>query len=135
MAMTALLQFGDNDAGYYFSEYDVVRFSCRFTRHHNCSQPDSDPLCDKISVTVVSPGMENHQLLDWYIKRECISGKMVLDISDIGGATSNEDKLELFFEDAVCFSMSDDYDVEQSRRREFTFEFFAAKVNVNKIDF
>ena len=70
MALTARLQFGDNDAKVYPEQYLVEDCHCHFTRQYNHFHPETDPRCERVELTVVAPGRENLSLYEWYISGE-----------------------------------------------------------------
>lgn len=135
MALSAKLQFGDNELGHYSSEFMVVSCECKLVRHHNQNCPDADSKCDHVVVVVVSPGNENHELVEWYISHGCRSGRILFDVSDLGGTQSDDTTMELVFEDAVCCSLSENYDIDSMRRREYTIEFFGRSTTIGNVNF
>lgn len=131
MALTARLQFGDNDSKTYPEEYFVADCHCHFIRRHNQFHPDADALCERVEVVVVAPGKENLNLYDWYISGNPLSGRLVFDLNYQGSdSTSSADVL---FEDAYCFSLAEDYHIDSSARRCLKLSFVAEKMIVNSV--
>ena len=134
MALTARLQFGDNDSKNYSAEYFVADCHCHFMRHHNHFHPDADARCERVEVIVVAPGKENLNLFDWYISGNPLSGRLLFDLSSMHGGEFTSAK-ELLFEDAYCFSLAEDYHVDTSNRRCLKLSFMAEKMIVNDVEY
>lgn len=134
MALTARLQFGDNESKAYPEEYLVADCHCHFVRHHNQFHPDEDARCERVEVIVVAPGKENLNLFDWYISGNPISGRLLFDLSSMHGGEFTTSK-ELLFEDAYCFSLAEDYHVDSSNRRYLKLSFMAEKIIVNDVEY
>ena len=134
MALSASLQFGNNQIGLYSKTYDVVECKCHFKRHHNFYLPDANAICDKMELTVVAPGKEDLNLYEWYIDQTSQSGKITFELttaSDNGSQTTKEIK----FEDALCFSIAENYDIGKQRRRLLTLEVIADQIMVEDVKF
>lgn len=134
MALTARLQFGDNESKVYPAEYLVADCHCHFVRHHNQFHPDADARCERVEVIVVAPGKENLNLFDWYISGNPLSGRLLFDLSSMHGGDFTASK-ELLFEDAYCFSLAEDYHVDSSNRRYLKLSFMAEKIIVNDVEY
>ena len=134
MALTARLQFGDNESKAYPKEYLVADCHCHFVRHHNQFHPDADARCERVEVIVVAPGKENLNLFDWYISGNPLSGRLLFDLSSMHGGEFTSAK-ELLFEDAYCFSLAEDYHVDTSNRRCLKLSFMAEKMIVNDVEY
>ena len=116
MALTASLQFGDNRIQKYSKEYLVADCHFEFVRSYNDFHPDSAVRCQRVEIVVPAPGKQDTNLYEWFNSRGVQSGCIVLDLT--GDANNNaEEKQVLFFEDAICFSMCEEYDLNTSRRR------------------
>ena len=104
------------------SEYNVVKCTQHFLRHHNLYFPDADTKCKQISITVIADSRT--ELYGWYIDRMKLSGKISFLLPNI-----NEDKAtrELLFENAECYSIAEIYDIDKTKRRELTLEITAEK--------
>ncbi len=134
MALSANLKFGDNQIGLYSRTYDVVECKCHFNRHHNFNLPDANAVCDKIELTVVAPGKEDLNLYEWYIDQTCQSGKLTFDLTTTSKNGSQATK-EIMFEDATCFSIAENYDIDQKCRRHLTLEIIASKITAENVEF
>lgn len=135
MAISAKLQFGDNECGHYSSEYPVLGYECHFSRHYEISCPDSDPRCDSIMIVVVTPGRENTELLQWYVNQSCMSGRILLDTSDMVDGGGDSTSREIRFEDAKCFAIEEDYDNTVSRLRVLKIEIMAENMEIDSVKF
>lgn len=134
MALTARLQFGDNESKAYPEEYLVADCHCHFTRHHNHAHPDSDACCERVDVIVVAPGKENLNLYEWYISGNPLSGRLLFDLSSMHGGEFTSSK-ELLFEDAYCYSLAEDYHIDRSNRRYLKLSFMAETIIVNDVTY
>lgn len=134
MALSATLHFGNNQVGLYSRSYAVVECKYRFNRHHNFYHPDTDARCDKVTLTLIAPGKDDLNLYEWYIDQSCQSGKISFDLTTATGESASVTK-ELFFEDAVCFSIAETYDIDIQRRRLLTLEIVADHIEVENVAF
>jgi hypothetical protein len=134
MALTALLQFGDNESKNYSADYNVADCHCHFMRHYNHFHPDADALCERVELVVVAPGKDNLNLFDWYISGTPLSGRLVFDLSDIRGGEYTSSK-ELLFEDAYCFSLAEEFHIGSLNRRQLRMSFVAESIIVNGVEY
>lgn len=134
MALSANLLIGNNQIGLYTKTYAVVDCKCHFNRHHNFYHPDTDARSDKVTLTVVAPGKDDLNLYEWYIDQSCQSGKISFDLSTALDNRGYSTK-EIFFEDAVCFSIAESYDIHSQRRRLLTLEIVADHIEVENVIF
>lgn len=132
MAISAKLQFGDNDCRQYTSEYPVLGFKCHFSRHYDTSTPDADSRCDSISIIVITPGKSNLELFKWYVGQSYMTGRILLDTSDMvdGGSVR-----EIKFEDARCYAIEEDYDNSVDRLRVLTLDIMADSMEIDTVKF
>lgn len=115
MALLASLQLGDNDNKRYTKEYLVTEVKCHLVRPHNLYYADSKPRCERLELTVIAPGKEDLTLVDWYINQTSMSGRVVVSLSNEAKLGVGDTK-EILFEDAMCFSLAESYDIEAGRR-------------------
>ncbi|MDD6895355.1 MAG: type VI secretion system tube protein TssD [Prevotellaceae bacterium] len=120
MNIIAHLQFGDNETQLYSKEYLVVKCRTHVHRSHNSFHPDSEPTCEAIEVTVVSPHKDDHYLYEWYLANLKSSGCLQFDIDDVRRSGGEVCKRYLYFEGAQCFSIHENYDIQSSSRRLLT---------------
>ena len=133
MALTAKLQFGDNANGRYPQEYMVADCRCHFIRGYNHAQPDSDARCERVDLTVVAPSKENLTLYEWFITNGVQSGRIVFDTVS-GGANTEVSKV-ITFNDAYCYSLSEDYHIDVSQQRLLRISFIADYIKISGIEF
>lgn len=133
MALTAKLQFGDNANQQYPQEYLVADCRCHFRRGYNHAQPQSDARCDQVDLTVVAPKKENLSLFDWFISNGVQSGRIVLDAVSANNNTG--DSKVIYFEDAYCYSLAEDNDIDKAEQRMLKISFVADKITISGIEF
>lgn len=122
MALIATLQFGDNDSRQYTKTYTVSEVKRHLVRSHNRYFPDGPVRCERIEVTVVVPGREDLTLIDWYVNRSVMTGRVVVAMSNDAKSEAGAER-EMLFEDAQCFSLTEDYDIDSGVRRRLTISF------------
>ena len=134
MALTNVLQFGDNGIGRYAKEYLVVKCHSTFCRSYNHLRPEGKPRCERVELTIVAPGKEDLSLYDWYINQDLQDGRIVLDISPTTAQDVGQQRV-LEFENAQCFSLSENYEINTQYRRLLTLAFEAETVTVDEVEF
>lgn len=134
MALSAHLQFGDNKAGRYSTDYLLVDCRCSFRRSHNDLRPDGSAQCDSVEIDVVCPGKEDMTLHDWFMNGDEMSGRIVFDLSSTAPDDGNPTRI-LYFEDARCFALEESFDKDTRFRRLLRLAFEAEKVTMENIDF
>lgn len=134
MSLIASLQFGDNQSEIYTKEYLVTDCTYSFMRRYNQYYPDADARCGTVEMTLVAPGKEDLGLFEWYIGEEVLSGRILFDLSNQVMNEPNPHKT-LYFEDARCFSLGEDYHIDKARRRMLQLKFVADKMEVDSMSF
>ena len=134
MALTTVLQFGDNDIGRYTKEYLVVSCHSAFGRSYNHLRPEGKPRCERVEITVVAPGKDDLSLYDWYINQETLNGRIVFNLSPNTSQDVGQQKV-LMFENAQCFSLTEKYEINSKYRRVLTLAFEADMIIVEDIEF
>lgn len=135
MALTARLQFGNNDIGRYNQEYLITDVKCHYTRTHNHVSPTSVPRCESIEITIVAPDNKDISLYEWYLDQEPRSGRIVIDNTSINATQDNEDDKTILFNEAQCYAISETYDINRPRRRQLKLEFEADQIIMGDIIF
>lgn len=133
MALTAVLEFGDNNIKRYSKRYLVA--DCRFVmdRSYNSFCPEGRTRCERMELFVVAPGKDDLTLFEWFSEQETRDGRVVISL---GGSGDNSlDSQEVLFEDAVCFALSELYDIESSRRRLLKMCIAAKGINIDEVRF
>ena len=116
MAFAAFLEFGDNTIKRYSKQYLVSDCRLLFARSFNSFSPEETARCKGVEVTVVAPGKDDLGLMEWFSTQSVQSGRIVFCLTN--EATINDDDAQIiYFEDAKCFSLSEFYDINVSRRR------------------
>lgn len=134
MALTAKLQFGDNQAGRYNAEYLLVDCRCSFRRSHNDLRPDGRAKCDSIEISLVAPGRDDMTLHDWFINGDELSGRILFDLSSTAPDDANPTRV-LLFENARCFVFEERYAKDTRFRRLLHLAFEADSINMEDINF
>ena len=127
MEVQAKLEIGNNHAKMYSRGYNVVNLLCHYTRQTNSSRPNTDARCECIDITLVAPTMEDNSLYRWYISNESLCGRVSFDLTGEQDSTSSDDG-NLVFEDAYCFAIEEDYDIDRPMRRMLKLSLVADKV-------
>ena len=86
-----------------------------------------------MELVVVAPGMEDLNLYEWYINNDTLCGRVVIDLQTMSEANSMMKLVE--FEDAYCYSIQEEYHIDEQRRRFLRLSFVAEKISVNEIEF
>ncbi|MCQ2332306.1 MAG: hypothetical protein MJZ95_03765 [Paludibacteraceae bacterium] len=128
-----ILQLGDNSHRQYDREYLLVDCRCVMERSFNHVMPNGSPLCDEIEMVFVSPGASDMHLLDWYISKMELNGRIVMN--RIEHVSDSLDERYIMFEDASCFSLSEIYDIENPLRRLLKLKIKPRKVNIDDVIF
>lgn len=116
MALTAVLEFGDNNIKRYSKHYLVSDCRFLFQRPNNGYSPEGSVRCERVEVTVVAPGKEDLGLVEWFSSQDVQNGRIVISLSN-DLKDNDSDTQILYFEEAKCFSLSEYYDINVSRRR------------------
>ena len=130
MALTAVLEVGDNDIKRYSKRYLVSDCRFVFTLDYNDFRPSSVPRCEKVEVAVVAPGKESPVLYEWHDSRGVYSGRIVLSRASNSRPEEVDDHI-LYFENAQCFSLREDYDIDNNRRRTLVLGIDAESFNID----
>ena len=78
MALTALLEFGDNTIKRYSKQYLVSDCRLLFARSFNSFSPEETARCKGVEVTVVAPGKDDLGLMEWFSTQSVQSGRIVI---------------------------------------------------------
>ena len=116
MALTAVLEFGDNSIKRYSKQYLVSDCRLLFARPFNGFSPEGAARCERVEVTVVAPGKDDLGLIEWFSTQGVQNGRIVISLTN-DLKTDESDSQILYFEEAKCFSLSEYYDINVSRRR------------------
>ena len=114
MALIAALEFGDNNIGRYSKSYLVSDCRFVFDRPYNSYRPEGMARCERLELEVIAPGKNDLNLFDWYDKQGVQSGRIVI---------------------SKCFSLSENYDINTSRRRTLKLAIEAETITVDDVLF
>lgn len=134
MSLIARLQFGDNSFRRYSREYMLTDFKCHVVRSHNNARPDGNSRCDYLEFTVVAPGKEDLNLFEWYVGRSAMSGRILIELSTPAQNQASEWK-EVLFEDGRCYSIAEEYSINENRRRRLRLKVSVEQLTVDSISF
>lgn len=128
------LQLGDNASQHYNNEYLLVDCKCRIKKDYNHVMPEGEAFCDEITLSVIAPDKTDLTLMDWYISQMSMSGRIVT--TSFSAANNNDGETrEIFFEDAMCFAISEVYDINEKCRRILRLEIKPKVSSVDNIKF
>ncbi len=133
MALTAVLEFGDNSIRRYSKSYLVADCRVVIDRPYNEFCPDGSTRCERIELNVVAPGKDDLFMIEWFSDQSVRDGRVVINLSSVGD--SGLDTQEIYFEGAVCFALSEFYDINSSRRRLLKLSIIAQNVCIDDVDF
>jgi hypothetical protein len=133
MALTAVLEFGDNNIRRYSKKFMVADCRFVFDRSYNDFCPEGDTRCDRMELFVVAPGKEDLTLFEWFADQSVLDGRITISL----GATNDNslDSQEIVFEEAVCFALSEMYDIDSSMRRLLKLSILAKKICIDDVCF
>ena len=64
MSLFANLYIGDNASGNYTKTYQVVQCQVKVARKFEAYMPDSDPRCDQVFLSVITPSKNDLELFE-----------------------------------------------------------------------
>ena len=134
MSLIAKLQFGDNSFRRYAQEYLLADFKCHIARSHNQWRPDGNPKCDCLELSVIVPGREDLNLYEWYAGRSSMSGRILIELAT-PAQNQNVVHKEVLFENGVCYALSEEYHIDQNRRRTLHMNIAVEKLTVDQLIF
>lgn len=134
MALTAVLEFGDNSIRRYTKQY--LLSDCRFVfdRPYNAFSPERPAHCERMEVVVIAPGKSDLGLFQWFSNQESREGRIAISL--IGDAKQNEAEPQvIYFEDAKCLSLSEMYDIDSSSSRLIKLAIISDKIEIEDVEF
>lgn len=133
MALTAVLEFGDNDIRRYSKQFMVADCRFVFDRPYNDFCPEGHTRCERMELFVVAPGKEDLTLFEWFANQSVLDGRVVISLG--ASNDSSIDSQEIVFEEAVCFALSETYDINSSMRRLLKLSILANKICIDDVCF
>ena len=105
-----------------------------FHRPYNSYRPEGMARCERLELEVIAPGKNDLNLFDWYDKQGVQSGRIVISLA-AEAKLDEKDAQIIYFEDAKCFSLSESYDINSSRRRSLKLALEAETITVDDVVF
>jgi len=134
MALTAVLEFGDNDIRRYSKQYLVADCRFVFDRSYNSFAPEQTARCERMEIVIVAPGKSDLTLFQWFARQEAKDGRLVITLSGDGKQADSENQ-EIYFEEACCFSLSEIYDIDKSKRRLLKLALVAENIYIDDVTY
>ena len=133
MALIAVLEFGNNNIGRYHKQYLVS--DCHFVhkRSYNRFGPEAPVRSELLEVSVICPGRDDLNLYEWYDSMELQEGRVVIKTNTVSTSDCTSEHI-VYFENARCFSLSETYDIDSSRRRILTLGIEAETVKIDDVE-
>ncbi len=133
MALAAVLEFGDNQLQRYSKQYLVTNCRLLFERPYNNFRTEGAARCERMELELVAPGKTDLLFFEWYISQGIYNGRLVINFA---GADATEESVQVItFEDAICYALSENYDIGTSRRRMIKLGISAERVSVDGMDY
>ena len=134
MALTATLEFGDNNIGRYPKRYLVSDYHLVFDRSFNTFAPEATARCERLEVVVVAPGRNDLSLFEWFSTQGAQDGRIVIGNDSDSGKTDDDTQI-IHFEDGRCFALSESYDIDNQRRRLLKLAIIAEQLDIDGINY
>ena len=99
MALTAVLEFGDNSIKRYSKQYLVSDCRLLFARPFNGFSPEGAARCERVEVTVVAPGKDDLGLVEWFSTQGVQNGRIIISLTNEVKADDADAQI-LYFEGA-----------------------------------
>lgn len=134
MALTAYIEFGNNDSKRYFKQYMISDCYIVNEKPFNKFCPEGDASCERLEVSIISPGRDDLDLYEWYDTQNFQDGRIVITTMSVKTSDFDAEHI-IYFENARCFSLSEHYDASTNRRRIIKLAIEAEKICVDEIEF
>ena len=130
MALDTYFQFGEE--GKYptddKSKHRIRGMRCHVMRPHGKYHPDGPARCERLEITIVAPGLQDLQFMDWYVNRTSKSGHVVINMPT--EALDGSTQMEIVFKNAVCFRLEEEFDLPTTGVRLLTLSFEAEEMKI-----
>ena len=134
MALTAVLEFGDNNIKRYSKQYLLSDCRLVLDRPYNAFSPERNTRCERMEVVVIAPGKRDLSLFQWFSNQESREGRIAISL--IGDVAQNEAEPQVvYFENGRCLSLSEMYDIDNSCRRLLRLAIIADKLEIEDVEF
>lgn len=134
MALTAILEFGDNDIKRYPKHYLIADYHLVFKRSYNNYAPEDTARCERLELNVVAPGKDDLSLFEWFSTQGMQAGRIVIGPS-ADGTPVDDNTQTIYFDEAQCFALSECYDIDSQRRRLIKLAIVAEHIEIDGIDY
>jgi len=134
MALTSVLEFGDNNIRRYSKQFLVADCRMVFSKPYNAFSTTGAARCEHIELVVVAPGRNDLSLFDWFSGNGTEDGRVVMSLTS-QNKLGDKDEQVLYFENAQCFSLSEFYDITISRRRLLKLSIVADSIEIDGVKF
>ena len=105
---------GSSKGDYVTPEFPLIDYKCHLTRSHNETRPDGLTWSDRIELDVVATSKHDTRIYQWYVNRSLMSGHLLFN----DGPDDDSEKVkEIFFKDALCYGISEKYDIGDKAKR------------------
>lgn len=133
MAFSAVLEIGDNEVKRYYKQYLLTDLRLVLNRSYTVI-PEGVARCERLELTVVAPGKKDLFMFEWFLRSHSITGRIMVSLTgDVNDAET--DNQVIYFQDAQCFSMSENYDIDSSRRRSLKMALVSDKIDIEDLTF
>lgn len=134
MALSAVLEFGDNNINRYSKRFLVTDCRIEFARPYNDNRPEGAARCKRVEISVVASGKEDHTLFEWFASRSVQNGRLVISLLADGKVVDGDTHV-LAFESGQCYSLSEFYDIDLSKRRLLKIGIIADSMTIDSVSF
>jgi hypothetical protein len=87
-----------------------------------------------VEVDVVAPGKEDLELFEWFASQGVRDGRILISLTNEGKVADGDAQL-LYFNDAKCFTLSEYYDIDASKRRVLKLGITASEITIDDVIF
>ena len=84
-------------------------------------------------MTIVAPGRENVHLYQWFISQTSESGRILIELPP--NATKDGEKKEVLFENAIIYSLEEEFHFNTDRVRKLRLSIVAEQVTIDGVKF
>ena len=134
MALSAVLEFGDNSIKRYSKQYLLSDCRLVFDRPYNAFSPERLARCERMEVVIIAPGKSDLSLFQWFTNQEGKEGRIAISL--IGESMQNSaEPQEVYFENAHCLSLAEIYDIDSQRRRLIKLAIIADTIHIEDVEF
>ena len=134
MALTAVLQFGSNTTKRYYKQYMVSDCHIVHKRDYSKFCPKGNATCERLEVSIVCPGRDDLEMYEWYDSQNAQEGRVVISTTSVKASDSDSEHI-IYFENARCFCLSENYDISVARRRILQLAIEAESIHVDDVNF